>query len=349
MKTTNPLAQVKIFWILPLAYPWSWTRGPRRVRPGRRPREAPLMHVAKEDLRAPPVYSPSALGKRAHGGVARRRLAIRPSWLRKLASTSTAFQRAPRSSARRVIRQTRTPPKERKGAGSRKPREIQLSLARCHCLFFETVPLLFRTLLWRRARLVVAVTAKCISVFDAHAAAFTRAGSRVPLPRALACTAIRLARNVIGRRARARGVDESTAGGLTGRSTVGSAGGPLRRVIRLRRAIRWRRTIAWRRRAILCICPYHPGGRSQNAHACDSDQSAFHRLPPFGQISAGKSNVRVKANVPNDAGKAFSLIAVITTPEGGRRIRRLREPRPSVSHSKGGCPGGVSGTLKDET
>jgi hypothetical protein len=268
---------------------------------------------------------------------------------RRRASTSTAFQRAPRSSARRVIRQTRTPPKERKGAGSRKPREIQLSLARCHCLFFETVPLLFRTLLWRRARLVVAVTAKCISVFDAHAAAFTRAGSRVPLPRALACTAIRLARNVIGRRARARGVDESTAGGLTGRSTVGSAGGPLRRVIRLRRAIRWRRTIAWRRRAILCICPYHPGGRSQNAHACDSDQSAFHRLPPFGQISAGKSNVRVKANVPNDAGKAFSLIAVITTPEGGRRIRRLREPRPSVSHSKGGCPGGVSGTLKDET
>jgi hypothetical protein len=97
----------------------SWTRGPRRVRPGRRPREAPLMHVAKEDLRAPPVYSPSALGKRAHGGVARRRLAIRPSWLRKLASTSTAFQRAPRSSARRVIRQTRTA-RGTQGAGSRR-------------------------------------------------------------------------------------------------------------------------------------------------------------------------------------------------------------------------------------
>jgi hypothetical protein len=186
------------------------------------------------------------------------------------------------------------PAQEREGRGLVGLREIQLSLARCHHLFFEeTVPLLFRTL-WRRARLVVAVTAKCIGVFDAHIAAFTRAGSRVPFPRALAWTGIRLARNIIGRRTRARGVDESTAGGLTGRSTVGSAGVPLGRVIRLRRVIRWRRTIAWRRRAILCICPHHPGGRSQNAHACDSDQSAFHRLPPFGQNKWGESNVRIR-------------------------------------------------------
>jgi hypothetical protein len=42
-------------------------------------------------------------------------------------------------------------------------------------------------------------------------------------------------------------------------------------------------------------------------------RAGFHRLPPFGQISAGKSNIRVKANVPA-AGKTFSLIAVIATP-----------------------------------
>jgi hypothetical protein len=267
----------------------SWTRGPRRVRPGRRPREAPLMHVAKEDLRAPPVYSPSALGKRAHGGLARRRLAT--------AKVSVDIDGVPKGAAfQRTACHSpnENPAQEREGRGLVGLREIQLSLARCHHLFFEeTVPLLFRTL-WRRARLVVAVTAKCIGVFDAHIAAFTRAGSRVPFPRALAWTGIRLARNIIGRRTRARGVDESTAGGLTGRSTVGSAGVPLGRVIRLRRVIRWRRTIAWRRRAILCICPHHPGGRSQNAHACDSDQSAFHRLPPFGQNKWGESNVRIR-------------------------------------------------------
>jgi hypothetical protein len=67
----------------------------------------------------------------------------------------------------------------------------------------------------------------------------------------------------------------------------------------------WSRTIAWRRRAILCIRP-HPGSRSQNAHACDSDQSAFHRLPPFGQISAGKSNVRVKRMFRQMPGKLLS-------------------------------------------
>jgi hypothetical protein len=55
----------------------------------------------------------------------------------------------------------------------------------------------------------------------------------------------------------------------------------------------------------LCIRP-HPGSRSQNAHACDSDQSAFHRLPPFGQIGAGKSNVRVKRMFRQMPGKLLS-------------------------------------------
>jgi hypothetical protein len=72
---------------------------------------------------------------------------------------------------------------------------------------------------------VVAVTAKCIGVFDAHTAAFTRAGSRMPFPRALASC---LPRNVIGRRTRARGVDETTAGGLRG--TSGCAGRLIRRL-----------------------------------------------------------------------------------------------------------------------
>jgi hypothetical protein len=118
------------------------------------------------------------------------------------------------------------------------------------------------SLLRRRARLLVAVTAADIGVFYAHRAASTRAGTRVPLPRALVCS---LPRNVIGRRTRSRGVDETTAGGLTGGSTVGSAGVPLRRVIRLRRAIGWSRTIAWRRRAILRVRPRHPGGRSSRS------------------------------------------------------------------------------------
>ena len=134
------------------------------------------------------------------------------------------------------------------------------------------------SLLRRRARLLVAVTATDIGVFDAHGAAFTRARARVPLPRALGSC---LPRNVIGRRTRARGVDETTAGGLTGRSTVGSAGVPLRRVICLRRAIGWSRTIAWRRRAVLRVRPRHPGGRSQNPYSRDCNESAFHRLPPL--------------------------------------------------------------------
>ena len=138
------------------------------------------------------------------------------------------------------------------------------------------------SLLRRRARLLIAVTATRIGVLDAHRAASTRAGTRVPLPRALACS---LPRNVIGRRTRARGVDETTAGagGLTRGSTVSSAGGPLRLVISLRRAIGRRRTIARRRRRahILRIRPRHPGGRSQNPYRRDCYECAFHRLPPL--------------------------------------------------------------------
>jgi hypothetical protein len=138
---------------------------------------------------------------------------------------------------------------------------------------------------------LVAVAAIDIDVGDAHAASFTRAGTGVPLPRARALTGIYLTRNVIGRRTRARGVDVLTGRlrrlGRTGRATVGSTAVPLRRLIRLRRVIRWRgvvgwrRAIGWRRRAILCFRPRHPGGRSQNPHSRDCDESTFHRLPPL--------------------------------------------------------------------
>src|SRR5919201_2874611 len=53
-------------------------------------------------------------------------------------------------------------------------------------------------------------------------------------------------------------------------------------------------------------------------------------LPFFKQ--SGKSNVRVKANVPNDTRKTFSLIASVATPEGVRRIRSpTRTPPESVA------------------
>jgi hypothetical protein len=93
----------------------SWTRGPRRVRPGRRPREAPLMHVAKEDLRAPPVYSPSALGKRAHGGLARRRLATA-----KVSVDIDGVPKGARVPAHGVSFAKREPRPRTRGAGSRR-------------------------------------------------------------------------------------------------------------------------------------------------------------------------------------------------------------------------------------
>src|SRR5262249_9280494 len=38
----------------------------------------------------------------------------------------------------------------------------------------------------------------------------------------------------------------------------------------------------------LCIGRHHPGGLSQKAPACDSEYSAFHRLPPPTGINPGK-------------------------------------------------------------
>ena len=137
------------------------------------------------------------------------------------------------------------------------------------------------SLLRRRARLLIAVTATRIGVLDAHRAAFTRAGRRVPLPRALSRC---LTGNVIGRRTRARGVDETTAGagGLTSRSASGSAGVRLRRVICLRRAIGWSRTIARRRRAHICaFAPATQAAGAKIPYSRDCYECAFHRLPPL--------------------------------------------------------------------
>jgi hypothetical protein len=154
---------------------------------------------------------------------------------------------------------------------------------------------------------LVAVTTTRIGVFDAHGAtcAFTRAGTGVPLPRALALTGIRLSRNAIGWRTRARGVDGRTA----------------------------RRR---RRRTILCIRRHHPNRRSQNAHACDSDQSAFHRYLPFVWTNkCAESNARVRRMFQTIPGQ----IAIIAPPEALRRVRpQKREPRPSVA-PKGGRAG----------
>jgi hypothetical protein len=68
--------------------------------------------------------------------------------------------------------------------------------------------------------------------------------------------------------------------------------------------LRWRR--GWSH--LLGIGLHHPGGRNQHAHACDGDQSAFHRLHPFiistsrpWGILTGRPwgrNARVTANVP---------------------------------------------------
>src|SRR5262249_41987913 len=64
------------------------------------------------------------------------------------------------------------------------------------------------------------------------------------------------------------------------------------------------------------ICPHPPDSLSQKAHASDSDQSAFHRLPPFGRNRFGK--------VPRkgECSKRCQLSFV------------QREPRPSVWHCK---------------
>src|SRR2546430_627226 len=139
-----------------------------------------------------------------------------------------------------------------------------------------------------------------VGVGNAHIAPLIRAGSGVPLPWAGALTGIDLTRNVIGRRTRARGVDEITARRSrgTGRATVGATGIFSRRGIRLRRAIGWGSAVGWSRSAILCVRLRNPGGRSQNTHGCDSDQNAFHRYLPWFCEGATESNARVKTNVP---------------------------------------------------
>src|SRR5262245_43925551 len=48
--------------------------------------------------------------------------------------------------------------------------------------------------------------------------------------------------------------------------------------------LRWRR--GWSH--LLCIRLHYLGGRNEDAHACDGDQSAFHRLPPFEEQHAQK-------------------------------------------------------------
>src|SRR5262249_29121470 len=150
--------------------------------------------------------------------------------------------------------------------------------------------------LWGGARRLEAVTAIKVNVGHAHSAAFFWPGTSVPLPRAGALSGIYLTRNVIGRRTRARGVDEIRAIRLrgTGRSTVDPTGIWGRGGIGRRRAIGWRSAAGGRpRRAILCIRRLHPNGRSHNAHASDSDQSAFHDVLPFRQ-HAGEGNAHVK-------------------------------------------------------
>ena len=72
MKTTNPRGARQNILEFAARLSVGWTRGPRPESDLGGALRTPLMHVAKEDLRAPRVYSPSALRKRAHGGLASR-------------------------------------------------------------------------------------------------------------------------------------------------------------------------------------------------------------------------------------------------------------------------------------
>jgi hypothetical protein len=145
------------------------------------------------------------------------------------------------------------------------------------------------------ARRLVAVTAIDVDVGRAHIAAFHWA---VPFIRLGRLCGICSRSNGIGLPTRARGEGRTTgidrrgstrgsAIGLTSRATVGSTGISSRRAVGWRRGVGWcrgvgwGRAVGWGRSAILCIRPRDPGGRSQNAHSCDCDKSAFHHLPPF--------------------------------------------------------------------
>src|SRR5262249_57291698 len=118
---------------------------------------------------------------------------------------------------------------------------------------------LLRAWLW--ARPAEAVTAIEVNVGDAFTASFLRTGTRVPLPRAGALSGIGLLGDAIGRRTRARGIGGGgrSAGGLTGRSTVGATGVARRRGIGRRRAIGWGGAISrGRREARIGGFPPHP-------------------------------------------------------------------------------------------
>jgi hypothetical protein len=136
------------------------------------------------------------------------------------------------------------------------------------------------------ARRLVPITAQGIGMRDAHVAASIGAGSAMPFPW-LVCRGGPL--DVIGRRTRPRLIDDPTvrrAPSIRAPSTRRAvcSTGMTSTGIRLRRGIGWGLTIGWSGSAILCIRLHHPGGRDQNSHACDSDQSAFHRLPPCGLV-----------------------------------------------------------------
>src|SRR6516165_10972096 len=61
--------------------------------------------------------------------------------------------------------------------------------------------------------------------------------------------------------------------------------------------LRWRR--GWSH--LLCIRLHYPGGRNEDAHACDGDQIAFHRLPPFEEQHAQKITRHAAAWYTNQA------------------------------------------------
>src|SRR5262249_32802106 len=153
------------------------------------------------------------------------------------------------------------------------------------------------------ARRLISVTAINIDVGRAHIAAFHWA---VPFIRLGRLCGICLRSNGIGLPTRARGEGRTTgidrrgsawiglsAIGLTSRATVGSTGIAWSRGIGWRRVVGRRRAVGWRSwRAILCIRPRHPGGRSQNANSCDCDKSALHRSPPFAFAEINKASIK---------------------------------------------------------
>ena len=131
-------------------------------------------------------------------------------------------------------------------------------------------------------RRLVPIPAQGVGVRDAHVAASVRAGGGMPFKR-LVCLCGPL--DVVGRRTGARSIDHPTVRrGPSRRAPARIATGSSLLGIRLGRShlcggIGLRRRRGWRH--LLGIRLHHPGRRNQNGHACNGDQSAFHRLPPF--------------------------------------------------------------------